>query len=191
MFQHRGEIKWGEGKPTLWTSFNCCYFLCKTMKKKQPGLRRCGTSMQRNTTQLQKECNNAICSNRDGPRDYHIKWSKAERERRIPYGITFLWNLKYNTNELNCETESDSETRLVVAKVRGKGEGMDWEIGISRCKLLYTDWINNTDLLYSTGNYIHYLVLSHNGKKKCTCMYNNHSAIQQKLRQHYKSTTHK
>ena len=28
-----------------------------------------------------KEWNNAICSNRDGPRDYHIKWSSSDRER--------------------------------------------------------------------------------------------------------------
>ena len=27
--------------------------------------------------------NNAICSNMDGPRDYHTKWSKSEREKNI------------------------------------------------------------------------------------------------------------
>ena len=26
----------------------------------------------------------------------------------------------------------------------------DWEFGISRCKLLYIEWINNKVLLYST-----------------------------------------
>ena len=46
-----------------------------------------------------KEQNNAICSNMDGPRDYHTKWSKSERERQIPYNITYMWNLKYDTNE--------------------------------------------------------------------------------------------
>ena len=35
----------------------------------------------------------------------------------------------------------------------GKGE-KDWEFEISRCKLLYIEWINNKVLLYSTGNYI-------------------------------------
>ena len=44
--------------------------------------------------------------------------------------------------------------------------GMDWEFGTSRCKLLYTGWINNKVLLYSTGNYIQYLVINHNGKEK-------------------------
>ena len=27
-----------------------------------------------------KEGNRAICSNMDGPRDYHTKWSKSDRE---------------------------------------------------------------------------------------------------------------
>ena len=55
-----------------------------------------------------KELNNAICSNMDRPRDYHIKQSKSERERQIPYDITYIWNLKYNTNELIYKTETDS-----------------------------------------------------------------------------------
>ena len=46
----------------------------------------------------------------DGPRDYHTKQSKPERERQIPYDITYMWNLKYNTNELNYQRETDSQT---------------------------------------------------------------------------------
>ena len=30
-----------------------------------------------------------------------------------------------------------------------QGGGMDWEFGISRCKLLYIGWINNKALPYS------------------------------------------
>ena len=30
-----------------------------------------------------KEWNNAICSNMDGPGDYHTKWSKSDGERQI------------------------------------------------------------------------------------------------------------
>ena len=29
---------------------------------------------------LIKKRNDAICSNMDGPRDYHAKWSKTDRE---------------------------------------------------------------------------------------------------------------
>ena len=56
-----------------------------------------------------KEWNNAICSNMDGPRDCHTEWSKSEREKQVPYDITYMWNLKYNTNELIHETETDSQ----------------------------------------------------------------------------------
>ena len=31
------------------------------------------------------------------------------------------------------------------------GSGMAWEFGVSRCKLLYLEWISNEVLLYSTG----------------------------------------
>ena len=48
----------------------------------------------------------------------------------------------------------DIENRLVVAKEEGVGGGMEWEFGVSRCKLLYIEWINNKVVLYSTENYI-------------------------------------
>ena len=38
-----------------------------------------------------KEWNNAIYSNMDGPRDYHTKWSKPDRERQISYDIAYIW----------------------------------------------------------------------------------------------------
>ena len=53
-----------------------------------------------------KEQNNAICSSMDEIRDYYTKWSKSERERQIPYDITYMWNLKYDTNQPIYETES-------------------------------------------------------------------------------------
>ena len=47
----------------------------------------------------------------------------------------------------------------------GVGGGKNWESRIRRCKLLYIGWINNKILLYSTGNYIQYPVIHHNGKE--------------------------
>ena len=41
---------------------------------------------------------------------------------------------------------------------------MDWEFGISRCKLLHREWKNKV-LLCSTGNYIQYPVINHDGKE--------------------------
>ena len=36
--------------------------------------------------------------------------SKSERERQIAYDITYIWNLKYDTNEPIYETETGSQT---------------------------------------------------------------------------------
>ena len=47
----------------------------------------------------------------------------------------------------------------------GCGRGLNWEFGISRCKLVYRKQINSKVLLYSTGNYIQYPVINHNGKE--------------------------
>ena len=56
-----------------------------------------------------KEWNHAICSNMDGPRDYHTKQSKWERERQILYDIIYMWNLKYDINQYIYETKTDSQ----------------------------------------------------------------------------------
>ena len=46
----------------------------------------------------------------DGHRDYHTKWGKSERERQMPYDITYMWNLKCDRNELIYQKERDSQT---------------------------------------------------------------------------------
>ena len=46
----------------------------------------------------------------------------------------------------------DIENRLMVAKGDRVVGGMEWEVGVNRCKLLYTEWINNKVLLYSIEN---------------------------------------
>ena len=56
-----------------------------------------------------KEWNNVIWSYMYATRDYHAKQSKSERERQIPYDITYMWNLKYDTNELIYKTEIESQ----------------------------------------------------------------------------------
>ena len=42
----------------------------------------------------------------------------------------------------------------MVAKGEVGGGKKDWAFGISRCKLLHLEWINNKVLLYSTGENI-------------------------------------
>ena len=46
----------------------------------------------------------------DRPRDYRTKWSNSEREKQIPFDITYIWNLKYGTNEFIYETETYLQT---------------------------------------------------------------------------------
>ena len=53
--------------------------------------------------------------------------------------------------------------RSSQSRVRGRFRNRKL-FGIRRCKLLYVGWINNKVLLYSTGNYIQYLMINHNGK---------------------------
>ena len=76
-----------------------------------------------------KECNNAICSNTDGPRDYHTKWSKSDKDK---YDITYMWNLKKNgTNELIYKTETDPQTLKTNLRLpKGKGGGGRDKLGV-------------------------------------------------------------
>ena len=59
-----------------------------------------------------------------GPRGYRTKQNKSGRERQMPCDITYMWNLKYDTNELIYEIErlTEAENRFVVAKGEGLGE---------------------------------------------------------------------
>ena len=57
----------------------------------------------------------------------------------------------------------------------GGGGGIDWEVGVSRCKLFHTEWMDKKVLLYSTGNYIQCPGMNQNGKeykKERIYMYN-------------------
>ena len=70
---------------------------------------------------------------------------------------------------------------------------MNWEYKIKRCTLSYIKQVNNKDLLYSTGNYILYLVINYNGKELKKYRYIhiyvelNHFSVHLKLTQYCKS----
>ena len=69
--------------------------------------------------------------------------------------ITYMWNLKYGTNDPIYKAETDSQrTDLWLSRRRGRRTGTVWEFGVSRSKLSNLESINNKVLLYSTGNYI-------------------------------------
>ena len=53
----------------------------------------------------------------------------------------------------------------MVVEGEEEGRGVEWEFGISRCKLLHLEWINNEVLLYSTGNNVQSSRINHKGKE--------------------------
>ena len=59
----------------------------------------------------------------------------------------------------------------MVAKGEGVGGGMEWEVRISRRKLLYIEWMNNKALLYSAGNCIQHSEIHDNRKYKKVCIH--------------------
>ena len=63
----------------------------------------------------------------DGPRDDHTrddhtKWNKWDREIQIAYAITYMWNLKCDTNELTYKIETNSQTQKTTVWL-SKGAG--------------------------------------------------------------------
>jgi len=89
----------------------------------------------------------------------------SERERRIPYGITYTWNLKYDTNAHIYKTKRESRTQR-TDRWLPRGWGRDGVGGwLSRHKLLYIQWISSKVLLDSTESYIQYPMINHNGKE--------------------------
>ena len=55
----------------------------------------------------------------DGPREYRIKWS----ERQMVYDITYMWNLRSNTNQSTYKIETDQGRKLTVTEGKRKREG--------------------------------------------------------------------
>ena len=109
----------------------------------------------------------------DGTRDSYTKGSKTERERQIPYDITYIWNLIYGTNEPFHRKENHRLGEQTCGCQGGEGgSGMDREFGGNRYKLLSLECISNEILLCSTGNYVWSLMMEHdNVRKKILYMY--------------------
>ena len=102
------------------------------------GFRRYGIYKQWHTAQQWKR-KNAICSNIDGTRDSHTKWSKSERERQILYNITDIWYLIYSTNELFYRKKAHGlGEQTCGCQWGGGGSGMDWESGVNRYNCIWS-----------------------------------------------------
>lgn len=55
----------------------------------------------------------------DHPRVYYGKWNKSDRERQVPYDISYTWNLKTKTNEQISNKRIDSSTQRTGGCHRG------------------------------------------------------------------------
>ena len=99
---------------------------------------------------------------------FFTSWATREAQYHL-YVESKIWHNK---------TETDSQTQrtdMWLPVRRASREETDLELGISRFKLLYIEWINKV-LLYSTGKCVQHLVINHNGKeyeKECVyiCMH--------------------
>ena len=70
-----------------------------------------------------------------------------------------MWNLDYA--QMNLSMKQIYRHRQAYGyQVQGIGGGMKWEVGVSRCKPLYIEQINDKVLLYSTDNYIKYRMIN-------------------------------
>ena len=59
-----------------------------------------------------------------GPRDYHNKWSKSDRERQTVYNIAYIWNL--NIIQMNLfikQKQTHIRRKSTYGYQRGKPEG--------------------------------------------------------------------
>ena len=123
---------------------------------------------------IKKEQNNAICSSMDGPRDYHSKWSKSDRERQTSYNIIYMWNPTKWYKLTYCKAETDSQTSQTnLGLPKGQVEGRDG-LGVEDWHMHTEVWNANRDLLYSTGNSTQYSVIVYVQKesdKEWMCVY--------------------
>ena len=63
----------------------------------------------------------------DRTRDSYTKCRNSERERQIPYAITYIWNLIYDTNETFHRKETHGLGEETYGCPGGGGRNkMDW-----------------------------------------------------------------
>ena len=94
---------------------------------------------------IKKEWNSAVCRKVDDPRKYPYSM-KLNQTKTILYDITYMWNLKYDTNEV---TYLQKRNKAWEHSGCGIGGEMAWKFGISSYKVCYSEWIHKV-LPYST-----------------------------------------
>ena len=67
--------------------------------------------------------------------------------------------------QMNLSTKRKQTHRHKEQTCGYQGGGMDWEFGVSKCKLLRIERLNNKVLLHNTEIYIQYPVINQNEKE--------------------------
>jgi len=71
-----------------------------------------------------------------GTRDSHTEWNEPERQRQIPYDITYNGNLISSTNEHLLRKENHGLGEKTCDCLMGEGgSGRDRELGVIRHNL--------------------------------------------------------
>ena len=71
--------------------------------------------------------------------------SEVSQKEKDKYHRIALTHELSNMTQMNLSIRNrltGIENRLVVAKGEERGGGMGWDLGISRCELLYREWIH-------------------------------------------------
>ena len=77
-----------------------------------------------------------------------------------------MWNLKYDTNDISMKQKQTYRHREQTCGC-WKGVWVRDGLGIwgQQIQTIYIGWVNNKVQPYSTGNYVRYAVINHNGKE--------------------------
>ena len=91
----------------------------------------------------------------------------SQKEKDKYYMISLICEIQ-NITQMNLSTkwkQTHRHRKQTCGCHKGDGLGTDREVGVSRCKPLYTEWINNTALLYSRGMCIQYPMINHKWRR--------------------------
>ena len=84
----------------------------------------------------------------DATRDSHTKSSQKEKDKYLMISLTCgIQNMAQIKPTKQKQTHRHRE-QTCSAKGEGRGSRMDWEFGVSRCKLLHLEWMDNKVLPY-------------------------------------------
>ena len=88
---------------------------------------------------------------------------KSEGERQMSYNVAYMWNLKYEANELIWNRNRITDRQQTCGCLQGDRSGMVWESGIGRYKLWHVKQMNNKVLCIAQGT--RFNMINHNGKE--------------------------